>query len=84
MTPGDFRVELQRYADRRWPSAGIEVRVSVWRAAPACERCGTVLEREMRPDGALGAGFHRVMEIEGMPVRQPHYAAYCEALTSST
>lgn len=73
MTPIDFRAELQRYADRRWPTAGIEVRVSVWQAGAPCERCGVALEREVLPDGALGARFHRAGEFGGMVLRQPHY-----------
>lgn len=78
MTPDEYREALQAYVDRRWPTAGIEVRVQVWHPAGLCPMCGMELERTYSDTGQPAGLYHRVLDLGGYPVRQPHYSINCE------
>lgn len=74
MLPRDYQAELQQIADETWPGAGVSVTVQVWQPAEPCETCDVPLEQRIGDDGDAAGCFHRVGEIDGRPIRSPHYA----------
>jgi hypothetical protein len=75
MTPLDYQAELQQVADEKWPGMGVSVMVQVWQPTVPCAVCSVSLEQCIGDDGESAGRFHRVGEIDGRPIRSPHYAS---------